>query len=64
MFAPNGRVFFVDADCYARMTRVLEVCARPGQALYSHDFENYPFGTRPHTTALFDYLICGCCAGF
>ena len=57
VFGDRGRVFFVDGDCYARMTRVRIVCAHPGRALGAHDFENYPFGTQPHTTALFDYLI-------
>ncbi len=57
VFADKGQVFFVDADCYARMTRVRIVCEHPGRIIATHDFENYPFGTRPHTTALFDYLI-------
>ena len=57
IFAGKGQIFFVDADCYARMTRVRLVCEHPGRVLAAHDFENYPFGTQPHTTALFDYLI-------
>ena len=57
VFGDKGQVFFVDADCYARMTRVRLVCEHPGRVIGAHDFENYPFGTRPHTTALFDYLI-------
>ena len=52
----KGRVFFVDADCYARMSRVREVCAHPGVVLRQHDFENYPLGTVPHITVPLDYL--------
>ena len=57
VFPGEGQVFFVDADCYARMTRVRAVCEHPGRVLVAHEFENYPFGTRPHTTALFDYFV-------
>lgn len=52
-------MFFVDGDCYARMTRVREVCIHPGTVLRHHDFENYPIGTTPHTTVPLDYLIAG-----
>ena len=54
VFPEPGRVFFVDADCYARMTRVRAVCAQPGLVLKEHDFENAPVGTRPHTTVPLD----------
>ncbi len=53
----GGRVYFIDADCYSRMTRVREVMAHPGRIVRSHDFENWPDGTVPHTTAPLDYLI-------
>ena len=54
-----GGVYFTDADCYARMTRV-RICAQhPGTILRHHDFENFPHGTSPHTTAPLDYLILG-----
>ncbi len=49
--------YFVDADCYSRMTRVAAVVAHPGTILRHHDFENWPIGTTPHTTAPLDYLI-------
>ena len=52
-----GNVHFVDADCYARMTRVRMCATRPGLILRHHDFENFPQGTTPHTTAPLDYLI-------
>ncbi len=57
MFDGAGGVDFVDADCYSRMTRVREVCAHPGEVIRRHAFENYPFGTRPHTTIPFDYAV-------
>ena len=51
-----GRVFFLDPDCYSRMTRVRQVVEHPGTVVREHDFENWPEGTHPHTTAPFDYL--------
>jgi hypothetical protein len=56
VFLPGG-VYFSDADCYARMTRVRMCAERPGLVVRHHDFENYPIGTNPHTTAPLDYLI-------
>ncbi|MGI8437512.1 MAG: hypothetical protein ACR2NX_11505 [Chthoniobacterales bacterium] len=55
----GGQVYFVDADCYARMTRARLVAAHPGLVVRHHDFENFPAGTTPHTTAPLDYLIVG-----
>ena len=52
-----GNVYFVDADCYARMTRAQMVRAKPGLIIRHHSFENFPEGTVPHTTAPLDYLI-------
>jgi hypothetical protein len=52
-----GNVYFVDADCYARMTRARMVRARPGLIIRHHAFENFSQGTTPHTTAPLDYLI-------
>ena len=54
---PN--IYFVDADCYARMTRVRLCAQQPGLILRHHAFENFPEGTTPHTTALFDYVVLG-----
>ena len=54
-----GKVYFVDADCYSRMTRARMVAEHPGLVVRQHDFENFPAGTIPHTTAPFDYLIVG-----
>ncbi len=52
-----GNIYFSDADCYARMTRVRMCEKKPGLIVRHHDFENFPQGTTPHTTAPFDYLI-------
>ena len=52
-----GNVYFTDADCYARMTRVRMCSEYPGLILRHHNFENFPTGTTPHTTAPLDYLI-------
>ncbi len=54
---PAGRAAFVDGDCYARMTRVRMVLEHPGRVVREHDFENFPAGVRPHTTAPLDYVI-------
>jgi hypothetical protein len=54
-----GNVYFIDADCYARMTRAQMCAAQPGLILRHHDFENFPHGITPHTTAPLDYLILG-----
>src|SRR5437868_1934481 len=54
-----GNVYFVDADCYARMTRVQMCAKKPGLIVRHHDFENFPQGITPHTTAPFDYFILG-----
>src|SRR2546423_4884014 len=53
----GGEVYFTDADCYSRMTRVRMCVEHPGIILRHHSFENYPAGTTPHTTAPLDYLI-------
>lgn len=58
----GGRVYFLDGDCYARMTRVRQVMADPGLIVRHHRFENWPEGTSPHTTAPLDYLIAGLAA--
>jgi hypothetical protein len=52
-----GNIYFTDADCYARMTRVRMCSEHPGLIVRHHDFENFPTGTTPHTTAPLDYVI-------
>jgi len=53
----DGRVYFVDPDCYSRMTRARMVAEHPGMIVRHHDFENHPQGVKSHTTAPLDYLI-------
>lgn len=53
----GGDVYFTDADCYARMTRVRICVEHPGIIVRHHEFENFPAGTTPHTTAPLDYFI-------
>ncbi|HEY4283338.1 MAG TPA: hypothetical protein VGM62_09750 [Chthoniobacterales bacterium] len=53
----GDHIYFTDADCYARMTRVRLCAQHPGLILRHHIFENYPQGTTPHTTAPLDYAI-------
>jgi len=57
VLTPDG-IHYVDADCYSRMTRVKMIQANPIQLrIAANDFENYPDGTHPHTTAPMDYTI-------
>jgi hypothetical protein len=53
----EGGIYFVDADCYSRMTRAQLVAEHPGTIVRQHGFENFPAGTVPHTTAPLDYVI-------
>lgn len=53
----GGQYYFVDADCYSRMTRVVSILEGGPWSIRAHDFENWPVGTRPHTTAPLDLLI-------
>jgi hypothetical protein len=52
------QIYFIDGDCYSRMTRVREVLEGWG-IIHYHAWENYPMGVWPHTTAPMDYLIAG-----
>lgn len=58
LIQPEG-CYFIDADCYSRMTRVRMIEAGEGPLLKTHLFENHPFGLSPHTTAPMDYAILG-----
>lgn len=53
----GGQFYFVDGDCYSRMTRARMVMEHPGMIIHHHDFENFPDGVQSHTTAPFDYAI-------
>ena len=55
----EGRIYFLDADCYSRMTRAQLILGSPARVLRWHDFENHPIGVDSHTTAPLDYLIIG-----
>ena len=55
----GGHIYFVDGDCYSRMTRARMIAEHPGTIVRHHDFENWPQGVTAHTTAPLDYLIAG-----
>ena len=58
IFQNDGKIYFYEGDCYSRMTRAKMV--DEGQwVIRHHDFENWPQGTDPHTTAPLDWLIVG-----
>lgn len=52
-------VVFADGDCHSRMQRAAMIAENPGTIIRAHDFENFPNGIVPHTTAPMDYLIAG-----
>ena len=53
----DGQIFFADADCYARMTRVARLVGDGQWVQRFHDFEDSPHGVVPHTTAPLDWLL-------
>lgn len=53
----NGHVYFVDADCYSRMTRARMVTENSFAIIRHHDFENWPKGIAPHTTMPLDWIV-------
>ncbi len=53
----DGRIYFVDPDCYSRMTRAAAIVNGGPLVIRHHDFENWPDGITPHTTAPLDWLI-------
>jgi hypothetical protein len=53
----GGHFYFVDADCYSRLSRVQMVLAEPSKAVRHQFFENWPVGVQSHATAPLDYLI-------
>ncbi len=54
----GGGIYFTDGDCYSRMERARMV-TEGRWTIRHHDFENWPEGTTPHTTAPLDWLIVG-----
>ena len=53
------RIYFIDPDCYSRMTRAALISEGRALTVRHHDFENAPDGITPHTTAPMDWLIVG-----
>ncbi len=53
----DGKIYFLDADCYSRMTRARMVSEGSAWTIRHHDFENWPQGITAHTTAPLDWLI-------
>jgi len=53
----GGHFYFVDADCYSRLSRVRLVLADPCRPVRNQFFENWPAGVQSHATAPLDYLI-------
>ncbi len=53
----QGRFYFVDADCYSRMSRAKIISASPGTIIRHQSFENWPDGVDSHATAPMDYAI-------
>ncbi len=54
----DGSIHFIEGDCYSRMTRA-KMVGEGRWLIRHHDFENWPQGTTPHTTAPMDWLIVG-----
>ncbi len=57
-------IYFVEADCYSRMTRARIVADGSALVIRRHDFESWPQGTSPHTTAPMDWAIVAAKRGF
>lgn len=55
----RGHIYFVDPDCYSRMTRVRMITEHQGAIIKHQTFENWPKGVNSHATAPLDYLILG-----
>lgn len=55
----ESQIYFLDPDCYARMSRVKHLEETGAWFLRHHSFENWPEGTTPHTTAPLDWCILG-----
>ena len=53
------RIYFIDPDCYSRMTRAASIAEGGPLTIRHHDFENAPDGIETHTTAPMDWLIVG-----
>lgn len=52
-------IYFLDGDCFSRMTRVRMIEEGGLRSIRHHEWENFPEGTAPHTTIPLDALIAG-----
>jgi len=53
----DDAIYFLDGDCFSRMTRVLMIEEGGFRSIRHHNWENFPEGTTPHTTMPLDVLI-------
>ena len=55
----DDAIYFLDGDCFSRMTRVRMIEEGGLRPIRHHEWENFPEGTTPHTTMPLDALIAG-----
>jgi len=55
----DDAIYFLDGDCFSRMTRVRMIEEGGFRSIRHHNWENFPEGTTPHTTMPLDALIAG-----
>ena len=55
----DDAIYFLDGDCFSRMTRVRMIEEEGLRSIRHHEWENFPDGTTPHTTMPLDVLIAG-----
>ena len=55
----DDAIYFLDGDCFSRMTRVRMIEEEGLRSIRHHNWENFPEGTTPHTTMQLDTLIAG-----
>jgi len=55
----DDAIYFLDGDCFSRMTRVRMIEEGGLRSIRHHEWENFPEGTTPHTTIPLDALIAG-----
>lgn len=55
----EGQIYFLEGDCYSRMTRARMLVEQGQISIRAHAFENHPEGILTHTTMPLDVLIAG-----
>lgn len=55
----DDAIYFLDGDCFSRMTRARMIEEGGLCSIRHHEWENFPEGTTPHTTMPLDALIAG-----